>query len=390
MVRKFLNVLLIILALCSLSCKTLSPGSTEGTRREAIDLIGEGIRIEKGKNFTLAIEKYLQAISISPRPAAYYRAAKCYSEIGELDKAAKYYEETISMSPGYKNAANELESVNIRKRTGQAFFSSSVNSNDILKSINDSFAQSEKTGTLIASSEQNQKKKKEDAKPAPQMNDINKILFPSIYSEKHTGEPKEEKASGKQTELRTFDYHKGKAEFYKANGHYNAAIGEYADALKYKSDDLTCQIELASLYGKVGRTKKAEESFLEIIKNNSGNPLVYFKYGNFCFISVDFETAKNQHKKALAIDPNYIPSLNNMGVIMMREKNFSEAINYFNQIISVDPKYSNAYLNLGIIHEESIKDIDKAIQYYNKYIQLGGEKKSEVEKWLNNLMKKKQ
>lgn len=381
--KKITPLLIIIFLLVFVSCSIIPIKNREETRSKSIDEIGYGNKFEKDKNYSRAIDKYLDSVETSPSPAGYYHAAKCYSEIGELDKAIIYYEKAIALSPQFKNAITELENVKARKRTGQIFFSEKIEHKDILQELNSTqseFIKQEKETPLTA--EISSDKKRE----LPKKEDIDKILFPSIYSSKK--EDKEKKPiAHKEVDLTSYDYHKGKAEFYKSNGHYNAAIGEYLDALKYNPDDLYSKIEIATLYGKIGRNKKGEESFDELIKNNPYEPLVFFKAGNFYQQSGNIEKAKQLQNAALKLDPNYIPSLNNLGVILMNEKKYDDSLNYFTKIIQLDEKYANAYLNLGIIYEEHFKNFPKSKEFYEKYLSLGGVRKDEVKKWIENLDK---
>lgn len=371
-----------------LSCTLLSEKkSKEEIRREAIDLVGDGIKSEREKNLTVSLEKYLKAIEISPRPIAYYRVAQCYAEMGEFDRAIQYYEKTIELSPDFKKAGLELENLKLGKKAEPTLIASSPTNPQ------PSISSKEKSTEVIPpkTNPSNQKQATDETtenKQIPEQSEVNKVLFPSLYGDKD-GEALEKEAqsgaSKRQITLTSFDYHKNKAEVYKSNGHYNGAIGEYLDALKYQPDDLYCLMEVATLYGKIGRTQKSIESFNELMNNNPQNPTVFFKAGSLYYQFGDLEKAKTFYKRAVDLNPTYIAPQNNLGVIYMKQGLYNEAIESFTKVTQIEPTYSNAYLNLGIIYEENLKDTKKAIEYYQKYVLLNGPKRDEVEKWISIL-----
>ncbi len=86
----------------------------------------------------------------------------------------------------------------------------------------------------------------------------------------------------------------------------------------------------------------------------------------------DLEAAKKIYLAILAEKPDHLESLNNLGLIYMKEGRKNEAIQTFRKILNIKNDYPKAYTNLGIILlSEGEKKV--AEEYFRKAFELGGE-----------------
>lgn len=68
----------------------------------------------------------------------------------------------------------------------------------------------------------------------------------------------------------------------------------------------------------------------------------------------DWEAALSHYQKALRIDPDFYPALNNMGVISLRRKQPAQAEAFFLKSLAVNPDDGEAYINLGhVLYEQA-------------------------------------
>lgn len=74
-------------------------------------------------------------------------------------------------------------------------------------------------------------------------------------------------------------------------------------------------------------------------------------------------------KKAIAIDPNYLESYINIGLLYGKEGNTKEAISYYEKAIAIDADFTKAHYNLGTVYAEKGK-LDKAISEFKKCISI--------------------
>jgi tetratricopeptide (TPR) repeat protein len=64
-----------------------------------------------------------------------------------------------------------------------------------------------------------------------------------------------------------------------------------------------------------------------------------------------------------------------------------DAEKYLLMAVTANPDFMLSYKNLGILYETKLKQKDKALEYYNKYIQkiADGREKKVVGLWIQNL-----
>ena len=75
------------------------------------------------------------------------------------------------------------------------------------------------------------------------------------------------------------------------------------------------------------------------------------------------EKAINCYEKVINLDPLFIHSYNNLGLIFRNLGEINKAKKYFLKITDLNPKYPNAYNNLGFIYADA-GDYKKAIDNY--------------------------
>lgn len=122
--------------------------------------------------------------------------------------------------------------------------------------------------------------------------------------------------------------------------------------------------------------KKGDVLFVEKLDLEKIN--ILYNQATASFEKGDLETAKNLYYKILSEKPDHIESLNNLGLIYMREGKKEEAISTFGKILNIKSNYAKAYGNLGVIF---LLDGKKKLaeEYLRKSIELGGE----IDSYLN-------
>ncbi|MDY6862367.1 MAG: tetratricopeptide repeat protein [Thermodesulfobacteriota bacterium] len=74
--------------------------------------------------------------------------------------------------------------------------------------------------------------------------------------------------------------------------------------------------------------------------------------------------------KVLKREPKNSTAHFQIGVICHKKGQFDEAINRYKKALMTDPFYSKAYFNLAVIYYENKNDVEKALDYFEKYLKL--------------------
>ncbi|MCX6998932.1 MAG: tetratricopeptide repeat protein [Candidatus Sumerlaeota bacterium] len=427
----FCLLLLLLLVLILSSCSFLYEKTPDDMRREAIDYFGNGQKLENKGEYLLAIEEFLKAAEISPRPVVYYHLGHCFLQSNEPDRAIIYFQKAMDMAPDYREAQIALESAKLKaKRVDRQLASRTaptqmpsaapvsnppspqktesptpaapmpipiLTPQPSLSTPPASPAKVEQTPAsspfpfILGLPSQKGKKETKPTQPLPPINEVEKALFPGLFGEQTAEAKREEKENldryidRKKKSMDNFAFHFDKARQYSGGKLYQAALLEYIDALKVDPVSLDAISELADMYRLTGRLERAEQVFINARKNFLQNPHFFLKWGNL-YLNLDLlDKAEEKFKEAIYYLPRFTSALNNLGIIEMKRKNYARAAEYFESILASDPNFASAHLNLGIIYSDHLKNPQKAIEHFEAYLKIGGKRAEDVSKWLKNL-----
>lgn len=83
----------------------------------------------------------------------------------------------------------------------------------------------------------------------------------------------------------------------------------------------------------------------------------------------DPEQAMNLFKKAIQFDPNRVQSYFQLGMIFLKQEDYTAAAENFEKVIEINPKLPDAFFNLGFIHAH-LKEYVKAEKMYVQTVKL--------------------
>jgi len=419
-VKHILTIILLFLSLIFLfSCSIPQKPTIEEKRSQAIDIIVDGEKQESLGEYVVAIKFYDESIGLSERPRAYYNLGHSYMKLSEYDKAIPNFDKAIALVKNYRVAKTELEQAKEILKSGSEekklgyLTPSKTNleskqvadvqplrisspSNKPMKVESDALSSSVSLAQ-ISTSEQTPSpiqllpEKVEEAKPdekkaVPTIDEVNAYLKEKVDEGKTKAD---ETKFGKDPKimLDSFVYHKEKARKYVDAKRYDYAQSEYKEALRLNPEDSESLIELSAIYEKMGNPEKALNLLKGLETKESNNPKVFFNIGNMRRLMGEYEEALKYYNKALALDSSNPVILNHMGYVYKKMGDYDKSENAYLQAIVASPDYVNTYINLGILYDDFLNDNEKALYYYKKYLELGGERKAEVNKWVMDIQK---
>ena len=80
-----------------------------GVAAEARAAFEEGRRLYRTSRYDPALERFLRAYKLDPRPAFLFNIARCHEVQGQLDRAIEHYEMYLARLPGAENRALVVE-----------------------------------------------------------------------------------------------------------------------------------------------------------------------------------------------------------------------------------------------------------------------------------------
>lgn len=124
--------------------------------------------------------------------------------------------------------------------------------------------------------------------------------------------------------------------FQEAKGDYDAAIAAYQSATLLNPNDIDIYISLGSAF----------------------------------FDKGDLNNALAAYRSALEIDPNNAKVHCNMGYLLWGKNAIQESIAAYETAIKLDQYYDIAYNNLGVIYLDDLGNLEKAVELFNKAIEI--------------------
>ena len=91
--------------------------------------------------------------------------------------------------------------------------------------------------------------------------------------------------------------------------------------------------------------------------------------GDTFYCNGELDKASEEYKKAIEINPDFIPSYFCLGVISYDKKNYSEALEYFNKVIKKNPSYVDGYIWMGKTYMSAGKSL-QAKNTFEKALEL--------------------
>lgn len=170
---------------------------------------------------------------------------------------------------------------------------------------------------------------------------------------------------------------------------------EYLDQVFLTNPDhIEANLLSGALYKDAQEYKKALELFNNVVdrlteKGTVLNPesrklLVeaLIQRGELNIIMDSTRIAIVDFQECLKYEPEYAEIYYHIAQANIKLGKYDEAERYYFKAQSLDPKNPNYYLGLGIMYHNNLKQTQKAIENYKKYIQLGGEDFAKVNEWI--------
>ena len=100
------------------------------------------------------------------------------------------------------------------------------------------------------------------------------------------------------------------------------------------------------------------------------------------------EEAEKELSDAIARNGNNAAAYNQLGIVYRRLGRFKEADEAYTRAVQIDPNYALAYLNLGVLCDLYLQEPERALEAYERYLQLASSPDAKVNAWVSELKKR--
>jgi Tfp pilus assembly protein PilF len=108
----------------------------------------------------------------------------------------------------------------------------------------------------------------------------------------------------------------------------------------------------------------------KIVSQDPKNLNAWISLGNDYFDTEQTQKAINAYGKALEIEPKNPNVLTDQGVMFRKVGWYDKALVNFEKATKIDPNHLQSLYNAGIVFAVDLKQPEKAVPYWNKYLSL--------------------
>ncbi len=134
-----------------------------------------------------------------------------------------------------------------------------------------------------------------------------------------------------------------------------------------------------------GRTAEAERGFVALTKSNPELAGPYANLGVIHRQAGKTADAVAALEKAVQLNPQRADLHNQLGITYRTAGDFAKAKVSYEQATSLDASYAPAVLNLGILYDLYLWDGARALELYDRYLQLTPGGDAQVQRWISDL-----
>jgi tetratricopeptide (TPR) repeat protein len=93
-------------------------------------------------------------------------------------------------------------------------------------------------------------------------------------------------------------------------------------------------------------------------------------------------------KSALQINAANAKAASELGIVERRLGKFADAEAAYQKAIAAEPNYADAHLNLGVLYDLYLSEPKKALEQFERYVEIAGGENKQVNGWVVELRKR--
>ena len=149
--------------------------------------------------------------------------------------------------------------------------------------------------------------------------------------------------------------------------------------------EATQQFDKAVMMMTAGDTAAAEQAFRTLASAYPAYSGPLLNLGILQAKANRLEEAEKTLKSAVERNAASAPAFNQLGIVYRRLGRFADADAAYQQALKLDPNYANAYLNLGVLCDLYLQQPQRALEAFERYLQLAASPDEKVATWVSEL-----
>ena len=324
--------------------------------REAINLSEQGMQLEAAGDYDRAIALLNDSRELMASPMMLYHLGICYARMGQLREARDFLTWALADSPDFLEARQELLRVE-----------------ELLGDMGQAPPEDEEQVAPPIVMER-----------PPTTEELQAILFP--VGERLTDAAAWAKSDDSPIVVATYGWHYQQGQLFFSNQRYPRAAAELVEALRLDEGQLEARLLLAEALALSGQRNTGVRQLAVARERFPDRPEPLFKSGEFLrqFLE-DHEGAVAFYQQCIERFPDFAPAYTNLGNAWYGKGDYSKALEAYQAGVVNTPDNPKLYRNIGVIYQMHLGDKEQARQAYLKYLELGGEDRTTVERYLQEL-----
>lgn len=142
----------------------------------------------------------------------------------------------------------------------------------------------------------------------------------------------------------------------------------YREALRVQPKLADIRLNLGRFLQSRGRAEDARTQYLQVVEDESWNPLGYYNLGTVALLEGNLDEAERQLNQSLTLNPLSGATLTNLGLVFLQKSKIAEARKLLETAVEREPNLPEALDNLGSLYlnleveEEAIFYLKRATQ----------------------------
>lgn len=167
------------------------------------------------------------------------------------------------------------------------------------------------------------------------------------------------------------------------------AISCLGSALAIEPDNTLALVYLANAQLLLGDLEKCNENLDRVLQLDASMSRAMLVKGKYFRENGEPDVAVTWLRRAIAMNPQFLPALMELGSVYLSLKKYKEAIEALNTAVGFDPEQAYALATLGDVYLQQ-QDLESALHYYDKAVSIKFDdpelwiKKGDIHKFLKS------